>query len=180
MVAVGTVDDNNNVWLECSNNEYELVYQFWSRLRREHESAIKNKEQLRLVGFNSFNFDLPFMEARAIKHNVPIVKEAKESFSLDMRQRLGNGHDSSRGTLCDYAGLINRCLTKYNGMIGAEVPQLWYAYTALDELAQASGVTKNNVALLKQAIVDKVKKYLEQDLAMTKEIYEHYAGLGLW
>lgn len=125
-------------------DEKKLLQDFWDFIR------IQNNPKL--IGFNSQEFDLPFLVARSLALRVSIVDLRYKN--LDLRKLLGYGSFSKKGTLNDYAKLVG--LSKLEGLTGADAVKLW-----------------------KENKLEVLKAYLLEDLRMTFSLLERLKQIGV-
>lgn len=127
-------------------DEKKLIEDFW-------KAAAKNYPYVRLVGFNCFSFDMPFIIIRSFKLGIKVVDVRGKI--IDLRLVLSQGNKYQQGKLDDYAKLIG-LKSKYNGYDGADAIKLWE--------------TKNILEL---------EKYVLSDVEITFGIYERVKEVGL-
>lgn len=96
-------------------DEKQMLEDFWGMVR-------KNQPYIRLIGFNSYSFDIPFLIIRSFKHNVKVIDIRGRM--LDLRFVLSNGNRYQKGKLDEYAELIG-LETKYKGYNGQDAIRLW-------------------------------------------------------
>lgn len=128
-----------------NKKERIILEKFWSFLR--------SLESIKLIGFNSFTFDIPFLYIRSLKHKVRAIDVRYKS--VDLRFLIAFGNKFKSGTLEDYSKLIGYT-AKYNGYSGKHLPLLW-----------------------KEGKLDKLKEYALQDVKMTFELYQKVKEIGL-
>lgn len=127
-------------------DEKKLLEYFW-------KAAANNYPYVRLVGFNCYGFDMPFIIIRSFKLGVKVVDVRGKV--IDLRFVLSQGNKYQQGKLEDYAKLIG-LKSKYNGYNGADAIKLWE--------------TKNILEL---------EKYVLSDVEITFGIYERVKEVGL-
>lgn len=96
-----------------SRNEKHLLEMFWAYL--------KNKQFDKLIGFNSDNFDVPFLIVRSIKHKIPILNIRDKS--IDLRKILF-GDQHRKGTLTDFQHLLGIEIVE-NGYAKMHMSLMW-------------------------------------------------------
>lgn len=122
--------------------EKEILTEFWKKVI---ELTGGNKF-IPLVGFNIANFDLPFLTARSFVHKVTIFPFVLKSV-VDLRDKINAyRYGPSRGKLKEFAKLHNLPVLEENG----------------GDVAQ----------LCKDGKMDILKKYLENDIYITDELYK--------
>ena len=137
VVAIGVkCDDFDEVLV--SNKEDELLERFW-RLSFFDGS-------FRIIGFNVFNFDLPYLLIRTFKYGIrmPDIKGK----TIDLRFVLSFGNKYKNGKLEDYSTLFMGKYGKKNGE-GSDVETLW-----------------------KEGKYEELKTYCKNDVRLTFKIFE--------
>lgn len=105
----------------------------------------------RIITFNGSNFDIPYILARAIKHNIKLPDIRGKH--IDLRKLLSNGNGYKKGKLNDFASLIGE--KKLENCDSATAVRLW----------------KEN---RKKELV----LYCLQDIRITKKITERLKQIG--
>ena len=113
VVAIGVKCDNFQKVL-TANKEKDLLLNFWNL------SFFKGS--FRLVGFNSFTFDLPYLLVRSFKYGIKVPDIRGKS--VDLRFVLSYGNKFQNGKLNQYASLF---LSKESQKLsnGDNVKELW-------------------------------------------------------
>jgi len=145
ITAIGTKQGKKEI-IFTHEDEKVMLDEFWDYLRGW------KLNEIRLIGFNSYPFDVPFLLIRSLKHNVKVVDIRYKN--LDLRRVMING-SYKKGTLEDYAILVGH-YGKFKGMDGPVVAMLW-----------------------KQGKTKELVKYLVQDLKMTYALYQRLEEIGL-
>ena len=144
IVAIG-VKKGKEGMIITDKDEGNLLAQFWGYL--------KEQGHYRLISFNGYQFDIPFIIIRSFKHNV-IVEQISQK-TIDLRLILANGNKYAKGTLDDYAKLMG-IKSKLEGMGGSDIPILW-----------------------EEGKIAEIKAYLQEDLRITSKIFERCEEIGL-
>lgn len=127
-------------------DEKHILERFWVGLRRKYP-------YVRLIGFNCWSFDMPFLIIRSFKHNVRLLDVRGKV--IDIRHLLSHGNRYQKGKLEEYARLVGLEL-KYNGYTGLDAIRLWNE-NKLDEL----------------------REYVLVDAKITHQLYERIKEIGL-
>ncbi len=114
IIAIGIKLEDEEVVLTY-NDEKQIIKEFWNYLRKFND--------FKLIGFNSAEFDIPFLIIRSLRYKIPIVKITRYN-SIDLKLTLSNGFRYKKGKLEEFSKLINY-KTKYNGYKGKHIPLLW-------------------------------------------------------
>ena len=128
-----------------NKNEKTMLTEFWNFVKRDGD--------VKLIGFNCFSFDLPFLLIRSMKYNLSVVDIRYKT--VDLRKVLFNGYNYKKGTLEKFSKFIGY-VPKYNGFTAAFIPTLW-----------------------KEKRFDELEEYLLQDVRMTWKIYERLVEMGV-
>ena len=92
-------DYGNNA---AESNEKQMLIEFWNEWKKLHEKNIN----IKTVGFNITNFDIPFLVVRSFIHNVAISPFTIK-FIIDLRDKVNAyRHGHSRGTLKDFGKVL--------------------------------------------------------------------------
>lgn len=130
-------------------DEKVILEKFWNSIKE-----IKTKDLgFRLIGFNCWSFDLPFLIIRSFKHGVNIVDTRGKV--IDLRHLLSYGNKYQNGKLSDYAELIG-LEQKYNGYNGSDMKKLF-----------------------EDGKLAEIEKYALSDIKITFGIYERALEIGL-
>jgi DNA polymerase elongation subunit (family B) len=146
VVAIGVKCGNYNEVL-MSTQEKQLLEKFWD--------LPFFKDYFKLIGFNSFVFDIPYLIVRSFKYGIRIPDIKGKT--IDLRFVLSYGNKWAKGKLEDYSKLIlgdRGC--KLKDCDGSKVKELW-----------------------EQGECDKLKKYCNQDVFLTERIYERLKVMGV-
>lgn len=127
-------------------DERAILEKFWAVVGEKHP-------YIRLIGFNCFGFDMPFILIRSFKHGIKVY-DIKGKM-IDLRFVLSHGNKYQQGKLEEYAGLIG-LKSKYNGYNGRDAVKLWEA-KQLSEL----------------------KKYVLSDVQITFGVYKRLKEMGV-
>lgn len=134
----------------CSTDETALLTKFWQ--------AITNTAQehtLRFVGFNIKQFDMHFLLVRSLACNVKICSFSRRHL-VDLREILTAGNTyMKKGTLGDYAQIL-QIPSKFQNLDGENATQLF-----------------------KNGQLDMLKRYVEQDVIITYELYKRMEQLHM-
>lgn len=83
-----------------NTDEKVILEKFWNYIRE-----IKTKDfSFRLIGFNCWSFDIPFLLIRSFKHGIKVLDTKGKV--IDLRYLLSYGNKYQNGKLSDYAELI--------------------------------------------------------------------------
>ena len=140
---------NGKELIIIDSNEKVILEKFWNYVR---EIKIKDLG-FRLIGFNCWSFDLPFLIIRSFKHGVNVVDTSGKV--IDLRYLLSYGNKYQNGKLSDYAELIG-LEQKYNGYDGSDMKRLFEE----DKFAE-------------------IEKYALSDIKITFGIYKRALEIGL-
>jgi len=126
-----------------SENEKEILENFWS----EWSKIKKLNPNAQMCGFNILNFDIPFLVSRSLINNVVITSQFLLKSIIDLREKINAyRYGETRGRLKEYALLLGLNIEDING---SQIADLC--------------IDKN---------WDKIKKYLDNDLIITDELYK--------
>ena len=130
-------------------DENVILKKFWDFI-----GEIKTKNaSFKLVGFNCWSFDLPFLIVRSFKNGIKIIDTGGKV--IDLRYLLACGNKYQNGTLNDYAALIG-VGQKYGGYNGSNMKRLF-----------------------EENKFDEIKKYAISDIRITFDIYKRALEIGL-
>ena len=137
IVAIG-IQCGNYVEVLMSPNEKDLLKKFWNLPIFEG--------YFRIIGFNIFNFDLPYLLIRSFKYGIrmPDIKGK----TIDLRFVLSYGNKYKNGRLDDYTQLFMGEKGKKISN-GSNVEELWKAQK-----------------------FQELKEYCRYDIFLTNKIYE--------
>lgn len=127
-----------------SREEKHLLEMFWAYMR--------NKDFDKIIGFNSDNFDIPFLIVRSIKHKLPILKIRNKSIDL---RKIIFGDEHKKGTLSDFQHLL-----------GIEIVENGYAKMHMSLMWE-----RDNMKNLKECLLN--------DVRITWKLYLRLRGAGL-
>lgn len=140
------------VYTFVDTNEKKVLVDFWDSVSRE---SYKDKGFIRLIGFAIKTFDIHFLLVRSLHHGITIPKFQKR-YVIDLRETVTFGNTyMKKGTLNDYASLLG-IEGKHADLTGDEVAALYH-----------------------KGDLESIKKYLEQDVAITYELYVACEKTGL-
>lgn len=144
VVAIG-IQCGNYVEILMSPSEKDLLSKFWNLPFFEG--------YFRIIGFNIFNFDLPYLLIRSFKHgiNMPDIRGK----SIDLRFVLTYGNKYKNGTLEQYSMLF------------------------LGEKGKKTSDGSNVEELWKSNKFNELKEYCRYDLFLTNKIYERLKEMGV-
>jgi len=125
-------------------DEEKILREFWSYV------ALGDYDKI--IGFNSHQFDVPFLIMRSIKNKVRISKQFRNR-SIDLREAVGL--QDKKGKLKDF-----------QEMLGIEFPAIGYGKMHMSLLWGASDI-KN------------LREFLLRDVKVTWALYAHMAEAGL-
>jgi DNA polymerase elongation subunit (family B) len=137
------IDNRKFITVLAEDSEKRLLENFWSLPVFEG--------YFRLIGFNSFNFDIPYLLIRSFKHGIKMPDIRGKS--IDLRFVLSYGNKFSKGRLDDYAKLFLK-EKKINN--GNNVLDLW-----------------------KEGKIDEITTYCGHDVFLTCKIYERLKRMGV-
>jgi predicted PolB exonuclease-like 3'-5' exonuclease len=118
IICISAVDvDTGDKFCLCDNDERDLLCSFFTFLG--------DKPTHRLIGKNSDEFDLPWLRARAMRHDIGLTNHLRlfQTFS-DVQKIFGWGRQASQVTSLDNMGKA-LCLATQKGGHGSEVAKLW-------------------------------------------------------
>ena len=140
IIAIGLRYKNkNNIFM--SKNEKDILINFWNELKE-----IKKKTyNIKIVGFNIINFDMPFITTRSFINNTPIIPFTLKNI-VDLKNKISAyRYGPTRGKLKEFAKLMDI------------------------EILDTDG---SNIAdLCINDKFDTIKTYLEKDLEITDKVY---------
>lgn len=150
LVAIGVMLNNGNCKIFSQDNstkEQEMLEQFWDFVRANivHE----------FVGFNNRSFDSRWLLVRSFAKGVKVEKKFFYK-QLDLRLLLNLDDKYAKGSLVDFAKLLDTANDKLGGSDGGKV-----AY------------------LFKEGRYGEINSYLIQDLKLTRTIYDRLDFCGL-
>ena len=149
IIAIGMHAKKTHIF---TGEENDILTNFWQTIREESE---EDKGFFKLVGFNVKQFDIHFLIVRSLAHNVPILKFNRR-YVIDLREYLTFFQTyMKKGTLNDYARIIG-VEGKYNDLENKDIPILY-----------------------QRGDFETIRKYLEQDIAMTKNLYDACKKVGI-
>jgi len=140
-----TTKDSTNERIFAKRQERELLVEFWQH--------INNGNYTQIVGYNSDDFDLPFLIIRSLKHGVkmcPIIRN-----SIDLRKTVFYGNNNRRGKLVEFQELM-----------GVNFPES--RYRKLDMYLMWSTPE-----------IHDLQEFLLRDVKITWELYQHARETGL-
>jgi len=109
----------------------------------------------KLIGFNCFSFDLPYLLARSLKYKIKIPQ--LRGNVIDIRLILSFGNKYKKGKLTDYAKLIlGKKGEKLDGINGSFILELW-----------------------KKKDIETIEKYCMKDVSLTYEVYFALKEMGV-
>ena len=130
-------------------DEKSILDKFWGLVRE-----MKTKDAtFKLIGFNCWSFDVPFLIVRSFKYGVKVIDTSGKV--IDLRYLLAYGNKYQNGTLSDYAKLIG-LEPKYNGYNGSDMKRLF-----------------------EENRFDEIEKYAISDIKITFDIYKRALDIGL-
>ncbi len=132
------------------DDEKKMLADFWGQLK-----AISQQNML-IVGFSICNFDMPFLVTRSFIHGTQIVPFSVNKTLVDIRDKISAyRHGDTRGKLKEYASIIG--IQTEDGVDGSMVAKLF--------------LDKN---------YEKIRKYLESDLALTDELFKRVRATNIF
>jgi uncharacterized protein YprB with RNaseH-like and TPR domain len=141
------------IGLRVDDTDYTFINEDEEVMLREFWSFTELFLRWKLVGFNIYAFDIPFLVARSFKYGIRIP-DLKYRV-VDLRLMLSFGNKYAKGKLEDFARLL--CVpAKLNGLTGAEAISLWH-----------------------DGNYDDLKSYVLQDVNITAQIFERCLEVGL-
>lgn len=125
-------------------NESQILKQFWMN--------IFDKDTL--IGFNSINFDFPFLIKRSLINNVRLKIDLEH---IDLRREVNsflmNYDKYAKGKLSDWAKVLGIEVSTENG---SQMPIRW-----------------------EQKEFEYIRKHNLEDVQITKQLFERCVGIGL-
>ena len=144
ITAIG-ISNGSVVSAIVDKDEKRMLEEFWMSVGRG--------QYVRLIGFNCWSFDIPFIVIRSLKHGVKVIDINGKV--IDLRYLLSNGNKFQQAKLDQYAKLIG-IEPKYHGYNGLDAIRLWNE-NKLDEL----------------------KEYVSADAKMTYLLYKRVKEINL-
>ena len=144
VVAIGVQCGNYNEVL-MSVSEKDLLIKFWNLPFFEG--------YFRVIGFNIFNFDLPYLLIRSFKHGVEMPDIRGKT--IDLRFVLSYGNKYKNGKLEDYSTLF------------------------LGEKGKKTSNGSNVEGLWNSQKFQELKDYCRHDIFLTNKIYERLKQMGV-
>src|SRR3989344_2279303 len=145
VIAIGIQYEDNPIAVLMEETEKELLQKFW---------GLKCFEGwFRLIGFNSFTFDLPYLLVRSFKYGIRIPDIRGKS--LDLRFILSYGNKFKKGKLDDFACLF-----------------LGQKFKKIDD-------GSNVETLYNTGKWDELKTYCGNDVFLTLKIYERLKNMSV-
>lgn len=145
IVCISYADiETNETWEFVSDDEAELLTKFFTLLSEKFPFH-------RLVGKNSDEFDLPWLRARAMRHDLGLVKQLRVPQFSDVQKIFGWGRAAS------------------------QVTSLENTAKGLDLELEKTGKGADVAALWKEGRHGELAKYCLNDTLITQLIYKRYA-----
>jgi len=144
VVAIGVKCDGFQKVL-TADKEKDLLLKFWS--------LPFFKESFRLIGFNSFTFDLPYLLIRSFKYGIKVPDIRGKS--VDLRFVLSYGNKFQNGKLNQYASLF------------------------LNKESQKLSNGDNIKELYEQNKIEFIELYCGRDVYITFKIFERLQNMGV-
>lgn len=143
------------IGVRCGKYENVLMHRNERILLKKFFALPFFQERFRLIGFNSFSFDFPYLIIRSFKYGLKIPDIRGKT--IDLRYVLSYGNKMQKGKLIDYGQLILGELgNKYQDLNGDAIYGLW-----------------------KSGRHDLIKEYCLQDTRITYTIYERLKYMGI-
>jgi len=141
IVAIGVRHNGENK-IFSGENEQSILDDFWL----EWKTIKKGRFDVKVVGFNVVNFDIPFLVSRSLINNVVIspflLKEV-----IDLRDKINAyRYGRTRGTLKEYAKLIGEEILDIDG---SDIARLCIDHN-----------------------IKEIIRYLEKDLVITDNLFK--------
>ncbi|MBI2105882.1 ribonuclease H-like domain-containing protein [Candidatus Woesearchaeota archaeon] len=139
------IENRQFITVLAEDSEKRLLENFWS--------MPVFQGYFRIIGFNCFTFDIPYLLVRSFKHGVkmPDIKGRV----TDLRFVLSYGNKFKKGTLDDYAKFFSG--NKFKKIKnGEDVAKLW-----------------------KEKKIDEITTYCGHDVFLTYQIYERLKRMGV-
>lgn len=147
VIAAGIRNNGSNE-VYSGENESRILTEFW-----EEWSAIRRGDRdIKVVGFNISDFDMPILTSRSFQNDVTISEFLLKDI-IDLQERLSAFKWRPRGTLQEYAEAIGT--TPETG--GGENVAYWYRDDELDNIIA----------------------HLEEDLEITDEVFQKARELNI-
>ena len=135
-----------------TGDEKTILTDFWQTLKTLADSE---KGYVKLIGFNVKQFDIHFLLVRSLAHKIPILPFTRRQV-IDLRDYLTFFHTyMKKGTLNDYARIIG-IDGKYDNIQNSDIPKLY-----------------------ENGDIAQIKKYVEQDIKITAELYKACKEIGI-
>lgn len=148
VIAIGytyTKDGTEVKEVITSGHEEIILKRFWN--------IEAFKEPFRLIGFNSFNFDIPYLLVRSFKYGMKVPD--LRGRGIDLRFVLTYGNKFKNGKLDDYTKLaMGERYKKINN--GNNVLELW-----------------------KNKEIETIKEYCSHDVFLTSKIHQRLISMGI-
>jgi uncharacterized protein YprB with RNaseH-like and TPR domain len=145
IIAIGIrVNKRSYIFSRKHSSERELLLQFLGKLKNENIST--------LVGFNCFNFDIPFIKTKLMKYVENIPTDMLEGLGyIDLRYAVSPSY-MAKGKLSEYGEMF--CIENSTKSQGADMPILY--------------ADKN---------FDIIEQHLRDDLLETAELYNRLVAI---
>ncbi len=141
IIAIGIKYEEESIIIK-DKEEKEILEGFWDKWKE----IKKIRSDVRIVGFNIKNFDLPFLVSKSFIHNVVIVPFLVKDV-IDLREKINVYKiGPSRGTLKEYGELITGLRMDIDG--------------------------KDIIQLCIDENYEKIIEYLKNDLEITDKMYK--------
>jgi uncharacterized protein YprB with RNaseH-like and TPR domain len=106
ITCIGVVGDDNKPMVFYGEDEKKLLQDFWAYLKKVSGSdGILYSNDITIVGFNVYKFDIRFIHIRSMVNNVYASKKLKKNF-IDLQYELACYNTQVKGTLNDYLETI--------------------------------------------------------------------------
>ncbi|MFT4313175.1 MAG: ribonuclease H-like domain-containing protein [Candidatus Woesearchaeota archaeon] len=135
-----------------TGHEKTILTDFWQTLKTLADSE---KGYVKLIGFNIKQFDIHFLLVRSLAHKIAILPFTRRQV-IDLRDYLTFFHTyMKKGTLNDYARIIG-IDGKHDNIQNSDIPKLY-----------------------ENGDIAQIKKYVEQDIKITAELYKACKEIGI-
>jgi hypothetical protein len=147
IIAIGIKKEGEESKVLIGDNESEILSKFWNEIERAKTSNIK------IVGFNIKDFDIPFIVTRSFINNIEIVPFMLKEI-LDIREKISAyKFGNVRGKLKEFADFLAIEKHEIDGSMIADEYRL--------------------------GNLEKIGEYLKKDLEITEAVYHRIVRLKI-